>query len=78
MTCESAPKGEPWPDCVRKCLQDYDKERDTNVCKDKSDPFSDFDPSFEFALQWEHYDCFRECFSDPNANPHTQQSQPND
>jgi RHS repeat-associated protein len=76
--CNSAPKGQPWSDCARKCLQDYDAERDTNVCEDKSNPYTDFDPSFEFDLQWEHYFCFYECAKDSDANPHTRQSQPND
>ncbi|WP_242344342.1 RHS repeat-associated core domain-containing protein [Anaeromyxobacter terrae] len=78
MFCEFFPKNEPVSDCMRKCLQDYDKQRDTNVCEDKSNPFKNPDPSFEFNLQWEHESCLASCLADANANPFTHQSQPND
>jgi RHS repeat-associated protein len=78
IACENFPGGyTPVGQCIRKCLQDRDKDRPPgNKCEPLPSPYSD--PKRGLDLQWDHDFCWVHCALDPNANPLTDQSQPND
>jgi RHS repeat-associated protein len=67
---------EPWGDCVRKCLQDWDKRYPPDpgpVCSPDSPPTLPFAEGTAVA----HAFCWWEC-RNPDLNPYTQKPEPND
>lgn len=73
--CNRVEKGDPWSDCVRKCLQDMDRAKRNDSDKDqvcKPLPYSAGDFTADHAL------CFAQCKVDTNSNPFNNTSEPND
>ncbi len=73
--CNAAKKGEPWSDCVRKCLQDMDRVKSNDsdndqVCKPL--PYTSGDFPADHALR------FGQCAVDTDSNPFNNTSEPND
>src|SRR5207302_6774841 len=65
---------EAWHDCMRKCLQDIDQNRrkaGANACG-PAPPYDEGD------FVGDHLVCAAACKKDPNADPFTNQSLPND